>query len=81
VAENAKVDFHDAVGRRVKYGCDAARGIEFRDVPLSIVERKRAAVETVASGEGEAGRGVESAAEKTDGFLVQFGHSHSMPGL
>ncbi len=80
MAENTEIDLRDAVRCGSKRGGDTARGVEFGEMPLAVIEREGVAVEAVAAGERETGGGIESAANKADGFRSS-GLAVDMPRL
>ena len=74
MAEDAEIDLRGAVRGRAEGRSNVTRGIEFDDMPLAVVERERVALITIADGESEAGRGIESAAQEADCFRWGTGH-------
>jgi hypothetical protein len=80
VAEDAEIDFRDAVRGGSERGGDAAGGFEFGDVALAVIEGERVGFKTVAACERKAGGGIEAAAEQADGARGGNGHPDSIIG-
>ena len=56
------------VPRAPRVSRDARRGFQFDAVPLAVIERERVALVAIAACQGQAGGGIETAAQQADGL-------------